>query len=200
MNQTVLNITDFQPIDANSMQIIDVKDFNIKKLFRQSMQLHEDQNYYIIVKKPFNLLKKITKKLFLIKAAGGLVQNEAGNYLFIHRLGKWDLPKGKLDPREKTKSAAIREVEEECGVQVYPDVQKLTKTYHLYHYKGKLAIKRTTWYAMRVAGNPDLTPQLEEDITEARWFSPGENLMPVLENTYKMVAGLIYEFIPENRL
>jgi len=32
----------------------------------------------------------------IVKAAGGLVKNEAGEWLFIFRRGKWDLPKGKI--------------------------------------------------------------------------------------------------------
>ena len=54
----------------------------------------------------------------LIEAAGGLVKNENGDYLFIYRNDKWDLPKGKIEKDEKTKVAAVREVEEECGIAV----------------------------------------------------------------------------------
>jgi 8-oxo-dGTP pyrophosphatase MutT (NUDIX family) len=39
-----------------------------------------------------------------VDAAGGLVKNEKGEYLFIHRLGYWDLPKGKIDGKDKKAS------------------------------------------------------------------------------------------------
>ncbi len=42
----------------------------------------------------------------LIKAGGGLVINEKGEILFMFRRGKWDLPKGKLDPGESLESCA----------------------------------------------------------------------------------------------
>ena len=49
------------------------------------------------------------KSLFeIIKAAGGLVVNETGEVLFIHRRGYWDLPKGKRDPGESKKVTAVR--------------------------------------------------------------------------------------------
>ena len=50
----------------------------------------------------------------LIVAAGGLVKKEE-SYLWIYRNNKWDLPKGKVEKNESVKSAAIREVVEECG-------------------------------------------------------------------------------------
>ena len=34
----------------------------------------------------------------------------------IQRLGDWDLPKGKVEKREGVEAAAVREVQEECGL------------------------------------------------------------------------------------
>ncbi len=63
-------------------------------------------------------LKKAFFKLFKpVTAAGGLVENEKGEVLLIFRRGKWDLPKGKLDPGETIEQCAVREVEEETGLK-----------------------------------------------------------------------------------
>src|SRR5690606_2198226 len=43
------------------------------------------------------ILRKFSKKIPLVVAAGGVVTNKAGKVLFIYRDDKWDLPKGKLD-------------------------------------------------------------------------------------------------------
>ena len=51
-----------------------------------------------------------------LTAAGGWVENGEGQVLWIHRLGQWDLPKGKWEPNESIEDCAMREVEEECGV------------------------------------------------------------------------------------
>ena len=67
---------------------------------------------YIVGKNVFDLYFSDHK---LIEAAGGVVKNPADELLFILRLGKWDLPKGKIEKGEKIKEAALREVEEECG-------------------------------------------------------------------------------------
>ena len=56
-------------------------------------------------------------------AAGGVVVRHrpvlASEYLLIHRprYDDWSLPKGKLNPRESFKEAALREVEEETGMR-----------------------------------------------------------------------------------
>ena len=53
----------------------------------------------------------------VIEAAGGVVMKNQ-EMLFIYRNGKWDLPKGKLEINESIPLCAVREVEEECVVEV----------------------------------------------------------------------------------
>jgi hypothetical protein len=58
----------------------------------------------IFVHKDLDELKKaFFKKFMLVPAAGGLVINEKGKWLFIFRRNKWDLPKGKLMARNRPK-------------------------------------------------------------------------------------------------
>jgi len=45
--------------------------------------------------------EKFTTNFDLIVAAGGKVTNNEGKTLFIFRLGKWDLPKGKVRKERK---------------------------------------------------------------------------------------------------
>ncbi|MCX6206005.1 MAG: NUDIX domain-containing protein [Bacteroidetes bacterium] len=109
----------------------------------------------------------------IIIAGGGIVTNELGELLMIFRRGKWDLPKGKLDKGESIEECAIREVEEETGVQKLQLGQLLLVTEHEYFDKWVQAdvIKETHWYRMFVAGVPKLVPQTEEDITAIEWTS-----------------------------
>ena len=93
--------------------------------------------------------------------------------LFIFRNGVWDLPKGKVDKHETTHEAAIREVEEECGISHLQMVKKLPSTYHIYQspYKktmGKWILKETYWYEMKYVGHDEGIPQEEENITEIK--------------------------------
>lgn len=130
------------------------------------------------------------QKMFrVIEAAGGLVQNNKGEYLFIFRKGKWDLPKGKLDKGESTRNAALREVHEECGVTGLSITKELSTTYHIYEEKGQKIIKHTYWYAMLCADGGQLVPQTEEDITEVRWMDK-EQVNAAMRNTYPAIKQL----------
>jgi len=126
----------------------------------------------------------------LIKAGGGLVSNEENRYLFIFRKGKWDLPKGKLDEDETFRSAAVREVEEECGIKIDSSGRRICNTYHIYEVDGSPVIKKTAWYRMRADHQEHLIPQLEEDITDARWLAPGDFDL-VRQNTYPLIRDII---------
>ena len=61
--------------------------------------------------------KAFWKKFEVIQAAGGVVTNDREELLLIFRRGKWDLPKGKLDPGETLEACALRETSEETGLQ-----------------------------------------------------------------------------------
>jgi 8-oxo-dGTP pyrophosphatase MutT (NUDIX family) len=105
------------------------------------------------------------------KAAGGVVFNELGELLVIYRRGHWDLPKGHIDPGEKTRKAAIREVEEECGVRKLQIVKKLGRTYHIYRVRGRKVLKKSVWYHMTTK-KQDPVPQVKEAIEQANWVNP----------------------------
>lgn len=118
------------------------------------------------------LKKAFFKKFVLVQAAGGLVENENGEWLLIHRRGKWDLPKGKLEKGEKLEKCAVREVEEETGLKKVKLAQPLCITWHTYHEGTKFILKESHWFKMNVAGKQSLVPQTEEDIHEVKWVKP----------------------------
>ena len=120
---------------------------------------------------------EVWKKCFsiarFIPAAGGVVFNENSELLMIHRLGRWDLPKGKCEDGETIAESAKREVREECGIDELHIQRELPSTYHYYLLKEKLILKRTFWFEMK-SNDTDLTPQTEEDISEVTWVAPKE--------------------------
>jgi len=100
------------------------------------------------------------------------------------------LPKGKVDKGEKVKDAAVREVEEECGVKIYKRGDRVCKTYHVYEMNNEVILKRTSWYHMTVKGSPKLIPQIEEGITEAAWVAPHE-IKAKIKNTYPLITDVL---------
>lgn len=134
-------------------------------------------------------------KLFLnyfdvVKAAGGLVVNLKKEVLFIFRNNVWDLPKGHIEKNESTENAAIREVEEECGIEKLAIIKKLITTYHIYFLDG-IKLKETHWFLMHADDSINLIPQVEEGITEVA-FKNTHEIELVLKNTYSNIR-MVYE-------
>ena len=123
---------------------------------------------------PSEAFKSFQEEHKVIEAAGGFVQSAQNRFLFIERLGYWDLPKGKVDEGESIAKAAMREVEEECGVSNLTLQEELPTTYHTYEHKGKRILKPTYWFSMSIQGEPKLTAQTEEGITQAVWLSQAD--------------------------
>jgi 8-oxo-dGTP pyrophosphatase MutT (NUDIX family) len=126
----------------------------------------------------------------IVRAAGGLVENERGEVLFIFRRNKWDLPKGKVDPGEGTEECALREVTEETGLQDIELKEPLIITHHAYEENGLDILKETHWFRIKASGDEPLVPQTEEDITELRWFKQHE-LAEVKRNTYPNILEVL---------
>lgn len=125
----------------------------------------------------------------LVEAAGGAVQDEQGRLLVIHRRGHWDLPKGKLDPGEDHAAAAIREVQEECGLQRLALLEELPETWHTYAEKGAPCLKRTRWFRMQGSAAEPLRAQHEEDIELAKWAAR-EELPALIEASYPSLRAV----------
>ncbi len=141
-----------------------------------------------------NILKKFFK---IVKAAGGVVFNDNSEILMIFRLGKWDLPKGKLEKGEKFKYAAIREVEEECGISGLEITNKLDISYHI-HFRKTWILKKTAWFKMYSIDKSDLVPQLEEGITKVEWVAT-DSLKPLTLDTYRSIREVLLQpgLLPE---
>lgn len=121
-----------------------------------------------------------------VNAAGGLVVNRRGDYLLIRRDGLWDLPKGHQEPGEDISVTALREVQEETGVDNLELGDLICITDHCYWRNNMWHLKHTWWYMMHYMTPVDLTPQTEEDITKAAWVAKS-SLPPFLKNTYPSI-------------
>lgn len=177
------------PKQQNNMQHLDAECFDFLTFYKN---LKKGSNlYYVLVnKKPKELFCALKKTLTVIKAAGGLVANNKGEFLFIFRNKKWDLPKGKVEKDEKIKITAVREVEEECGVKISKRGKLLCKTYHVYSLGEDVILKRTNWYKMEVKGSPKLIPQKEEGITSAVWVGTAE-IKDKIKYTYPLIVEVL---------
>ena len=146
-----------------------------------------------ITLKRFKYVLKHVKKMFkIIKAGGGVVKNNNDQILFIYRLKKWDLPKGKLDKGETIRDCAKREVEEETKVKVNLK-QKIISTWHTYTRNKKFILKKTTWFKMDCVDDSKMKPQKKEKIEKVEWMN-NSTIKEILLNSYKTLNHIMIEY------
>ncbi len=182
-------VTELLPKLKENYQQLDAQTFDLKIIYTWIVA-HKSDYFYLLCDDAKAFMKTITKSLTLIEAAGGVVKSRDGKYLFIYRNDKWDLPKGKIERGEKTKVAAVREVEEECGITVSKLGDKICKTYHAYISREEVVLKKTHWYKMKYRGNEKLKPQKEEGITDVRWFNR-KDTDTIVSNTFPSIMDVL---------
>lgn len=112
----------------------------------------------------------------IVEGAGGVVLNDDGHVLLIrHRNGTWVFPKGHVEPGESKVDTAVREVEEEAGVQaVALDPRQTWQTEYV---NPRREGRRITWYLLRTQAREAV---LREAIfPEGGFFAP-EQAMTML--------------------
>ncbi len=132
------------------------------------------------------LLEAVKKCFRFITAAGGLVINPNNDILLIHRLGVYDLPKGKCEEGESFRQTALREVEEECGLDNLVIRHPLLSTYHTYKQDNIHYLKETAWFFIDYFGFANPTPQAEENIVSAEWIKQSD-LKKTEKKTYPSI-------------
>lgn len=132
---------------------------------------------------------KATKNLYHVFAAGGIVENENKELLFMFRNGYWDLPKGHWESGESLPFTAKREVMEETGIKDLEIIDFVGISFHTYNMYGRHEIKHTYWYKMKTSSKEKLLPQTEEGIRELRWIKQ-EDLGEVLKQSYPNIRNI----------
>lgn len=167
--------------------------------------LNNSENYLFIFEKQQTLLSFLNiylpNKFSVLYAAGGIIQHPQKGYLFIYKGGFWDLPKGKIDTNESILSAAVRECQEETGIENLNVQKDVGLTYHIFKQKQKWMLKITQWFLMFSTNNKLLIPQVEEGIEKVEWFLPDQILIHILPNTYNSIKEILIksQIIKENK-
>ena len=160
--------------------------------------LNSNGKVFISCPDPSREIKLFFKHFTWIEAAGGMVRNtKTDELLFILRNGTWDIPKGKIEDGEDPQEAALREVEEECGMKEMNVESELLPSYHVYFAYGKHWIKKTYWFALS-SPQTEVHPQKEEGITEVKWFQENQ-IETIQKNTFGSILDVIKEYLKNTK-
>lgn len=153
-------------------------------------KVETDKFIAVITSEPETTFRRFVGEFEYVEAAGGVVCDERGELLMIRLRGRWDLPKGHVEAHESSSAAALREVEEECGVkgELVGD-EPLAETWHAYDTYGRWELKCTRWWQMRAA-HREPVPQHDEGITEARWCDT-EQVDECLKTSYETIKRVV---------
>jgi 8-oxo-dGTP pyrophosphatase MutT (NUDIX family) len=85
--------------------------------------------------------------------------------------GLWALPKGNIGRGEKPAETAVREVEEETGLEAQL-IEKLGDVRYVYTWAGERIFKVVSFYLLRyVRGRlGDIEPQFAHEVADLRWL------------------------------
>lgn len=173
---------------------IDELDTHTVKAMLKEIELPEIKRGIFLHTDHEALKKQFFRKFDVHVAGGGLVINEHNEMLMIFRRGAWDLPKGHLDDGETIEQCAVREVQEETGLQNVELKNFLTTTYHSYHQGTHHIMKESHWFIMNSSVDEPLIPQTDEDIDTIEWVNETK-LEPYLSGAYPSVRDVIQYYI-----
>ena len=178
--------------DPNAVEFHFGEDVSIRALVAMFEASQSLSRIYIPTDNTEWMYRRVCAEFREVDAAGGLVSNRRGDYLLIQRSGLWDLPKGHREADEDIRETALREVQEETGVDQLELRDLICVTDHCYLRGGVWHLKHTWWYDMLYTDPVNLTPQREEDITRAAWVARS-SLPPYLKNTYPSIQEVFRE-------
>lgn len=134
-------------------------------------------------------------------SSGGVVVRRAQGLIHLLLIrdpyGMWGLPKGHIEDGETTEEAALREVNEETGlnrIQLGPRLG--TIDWH-FKQKGELVHKYCDYFLM-TSPEGEATPQVTEGITECRWFAVDEAIAIVGYDNTRWIVQLAGEVLLSN--
>ncbi len=149
------------------------------------------QEAFIYHHNQYELLKRFRGLFKNLLAAGGFIwDKDKSHFLTMKRLGKLDLPKGKIEVNETFEEAALREVSEECGIEHPEIIRPLGPTFHTYQLEDQKILKEVRWFEMIYHGNSSPTPQLEENITHIHWTPKNEGSL-FIQKTYPSIVQIL---------
>jgi 8-oxo-dGTP pyrophosphatase MutT (NUDIX family) len=141
-------------------------------------------------------------------SAGGVaIRRLRGEWVFAairpggKQPGVWALPKGLIGEGEKPDATAVRETEEETGIQARL-VTKLGDIRYVYTWEGERVFKVVSFYLLRYSRGRlgDIEPEMRIEVDEARWLPLEEAPKLLAYGGERQMAKKALAFVRDNGL
>ena len=117
--------------------------------------------------------KKKKRKAKFEFSAGGFIFTKGKKLkilLIKDSYGCWAIPKGHIENKEKPERAALREIDEEVGLENLQIKRKLSPIEYVYTLQNQLIFKRL--YLFLVESPGEQRPSIDKkEIADAKWFA-----------------------------
>jgi 8-oxo-dGTP pyrophosphatase MutT (NUDIX family) len=134
-------------------------------------------------------------------SAGGVAYRKNGSSSEIALIrtsngGRWQLPKGLVDPGESNENAARREVREEAGIncEIVGELKTIDYWYVERNAKVPERIHKTVHFFLMKYIDGDVADH-DDEVSEARWLAADEGLRMLAFETEKSVVEKAIESI-----
>ena len=190
LNRFQINLTSKSKFldKTNTFLLLSIEQKEILKKLRKYKKIN------LFHSRKSELLNIFKSKIEVIFASGGIVENPKKQLLFIHRKGKWDLPKGKAEKNETVRETALREVKEETGIKRLRIRKFYTNTFHLVRNNSLYFLKETSWFLMYSDYEGKLIPQDEEGIKSVKWKNL-KQVKKIKEKTFKNIEIILEDYL-----
>ncbi|MFO7894910.1 MAG: NUDIX hydrolase [Longimicrobiales bacterium] len=134
-------------------------------------------------------------------SAGGVVyrRDDSGVHFLLIRdpYENWGLPKGHVESGESVEETALREVQEETGIEVL-QVREPLGTIDWFFREGPDLIHKYCHFFLMETSTARTVPQLDEGITDCIWLPLDEALKTLTYDNARAVLEMAGERVPKS--
>ena len=137
------------------------------------------------------------KKVETVTSSGGVIFNQDGNVLILKRTVErnWVLPKGRVEEGETLQDTAMREVEEETGINnLIIGMEMGLVRYTFFWVPDDVNYTKTVHYFLMHVPN-DVELKMEEDFSEYKWASEESAIKLLRHDNDRLITRKGFEII-----
>ncbi len=133
-----------------------------------------------------------------ISAGGVVYKRDGGEVYFLvikrNQMNDWTLPKGHREKGENLQETAIREVEEETSIRVYPEKYIDTAMYNVTDKEEKIVYIRVVFWFLMKPENTDISKKPDKEIAEVKWIKYDDllNILSYSSDKYIIKKSIDY--------